>query len=331
MDNATIMVTGGTGSFGQAFIEHLLKDPIDKLIIYSRDELKQSEMRLSGLDDPRLRYFIGDVRDKDRLKRAMHGVDTVVHAAALKQVEACEYNINECTATNVYGSQNVVEAAIDSGVKKAILIGTDKACLPINAYGKSKALAESIFIQGNAYASGTKTRFSVTRYGNVIASRGSVIPIFLKQKATRSLTVTHPDMTRFWIELEEAAKFVFQALTDMRGGEIFVPRLPSCRVLDVAKAIAPECSIKYIGIRPGEKLHEVLVSKEESYHTLSQDGRFVILPSHNWFNRGKIDGAKTTGEYASHTNTDWLSVEDIRNLVGGLDENTLLAAKHWQR
>src|SRR5512143_1599403 len=248
--NQVVLITGGTGSFGKKFTQLLLNErPPKKIIIFSRDELKQHEMRVHGFDDPRLRYFIGDVRDRERLVRAMHGVDIVVHAAALKQVPACEYNPMEAIKTNIMGTANVVEAALDAGVKKVMTISTDKAVSPANLYGATKLAAEKLTVQSNAYAAGTATRYSCVRYGNVVGSRGSVVPLFLKQRESGRLTITDRRMTRFWLSLEQGVRFVIGCVDSMNGGEVFVPKIPSTRVLDLARAIAPDAQVEIIGIR----------------------------------------------------------------------------------
>src|SRR5262245_23906910 len=260
LDNLSVLVTGATGSFGKKFMEVVLREHRPRrLIVYSRDELKQHDMRTGGYDHPSLRYFLGDVRDLDRLRRAMNGVDVVVHAAALKQVPACEYNPFEAIMTNVMGGKNMIDAALDAGVKKVIALSTDKAVNPANLYGATKLCAEKLFVQSNAYSGAKGTRFSCVRYGNVVGSRGSVIPLFLKQRKTGTVTVTDPRMTRFWITLEQGVKFVVRCIDLMHGGEVFVPKIPSMNILDLVKVIAPECAIKEVGIRPGEKLHEVLI------------------------------------------------------------------------
>jgi UDP-N-acetylglucosamine 4,6-dehydratase len=320
--NVTVLITGGTGSFGKKFTEIMLRDyHPKKLIIFSRDELKQHEMRMSGFDHPGLRYFIGDVRDVDRLRRAMNGVDIVVHAAALKQVPACEYNPIEAIMTNIMGARNVVETALDTGVKKVIAISTDKAVNPINLYGATKLCAEKLFIQSNSYSRAYGTRFSCTRYGNVVGSRGSVIPLFLEQRRTGRVTVTDPRMTRFWITLEQGVRFVIRCIEQMHGGEIFVPKIPSMNIMDLVKAIAPDCEVDYIGIRPGEKLHEVLISEDEARHTLDVGDMFVIQPVHPWWRAENWVHGKPLPEgfrYASDTNSHWLSVDELRALVEGL-------------
>jgi len=315
-----ILVTGGTGSFGKEFIKIVLDEyhPA-KLIVFSRDELKQHEMRVAGYDHPSLRYFIGDVRDVDRLRRAMHGVNIVVHAAALKQVPACEYNPMEAIKTNILGSSNVVEAALDARVEKVLALSTDKAVNPVNLYGATKLAAEKLFVQSNAYAGGMATRFSCVRYGNVVGSRGSVVPIFLQQRGNGRLTVTDQRMTRFWLTLEQGVRFVIQRIEQMRGGEVFVPKIPSMNLVDLAKAIAPEAEIDFVGIRPGEKLHEVLISEDEARGTVEMEDMFVVQPSgalwfgHSWQQNGKTlpDGFL----YASNNNPQWLTVEQIREMV----------------
>src|ERR1700726_808766 len=260
-----VLVTGGTGSFGKKFVELMLRDcHPKKLIIVSRDELKQHDMRTSGFEHPSLRYFIGDVRDAGRLQRAFSGVTVAVHAAALKQVPACEYNPFEAIQTNIMGGRNVIDAAIDQGVRRILALSTDKAVNPINLYGATKLCAEKVFVQANAYAGARNTRFSCARYGNVVGSRGSVIPVFLEQRRRGKITITDPRMTRFWLTLEQGVKFVIRCLEQMHGGEIFIPKIPSMRLLDLAETVAPGCQVEYIGIRPGEKLHEVLVSEDES-------------------------------------------------------------------
>jgi UDP-N-acetylglucosamine 4,6-dehydratase len=294
------------------------------LIVFSRDELKQHEMRVAGFDHPSLRYFIGDVRDVDRLRRAMHGVHIVVHAAALKQVPACEYNPMEAIKTNILGSSNVVDAALDTGVEKVLALSTDKAVNPVNLYGATKLAAEKLFVQSNAYAGGMATRFSCVRYGNVVGSRGSVVPIFLQQRSSGRLTVTDPRMTRFWLTLEQGVRFVIRRIEQMRGGEVFVPKIPSMNLVDLAKAIAPEAQLEFVGIRPGEKLHEVLISDDEARGTVELDEMFVVQPSgalwfgHSWQEQGQLlpDGFL----YASNNNPQWLTVEQIREMVAPFEE-----------
>src|SRR5436309_12393526 len=260
-----VLVSGGTGSFGRKFVEVMLREcHPEKLVVFSRDELKQHDMRTTGFDDPTLRYFIGDVRDAQRLERALSGVSVVVHAAALKQVPACEYNPFEAIQTNIIGGRNVIDAAINQGVRRILALSSDKAVNPINLYGATKLCAEKMFVQANAYAGAQDTRFSCARYGNVVGSRGSVIPVFLEQRKRGRITVTDPRMTRFWITLEQGVKFVVGCMERMHGGEIFVPKIPSMKLIDMAQAVDPDCQIDCVGIRPGEKLHEVLVSEVES-------------------------------------------------------------------
>lgn len=321
-----VLVTGGTGSFGKKFIEIMLKDYHPKrLVIFSRDELKQHEMRAAGLEHSSLRYFLGDVRDQSRLERAFAGVTIVVHAAALKQVPACEYNPFEAVQTNVIGGRNVIDAAINQGVQRTLALSTDKAVNPINIYGATKLCAEKMFVQANAYAGAQDTRFSCARYGNVVASRGSVIPVFQQQKRTGRITLTDPRMTRFWLTLEQGVRFVITCIEQMHGGEIFVPKIPSMRLLDLAESIAPGCEIETIGIRPGEKLHEVLVSEDESRNTVEMDDRYVIQPSHSWWRRENWGAGKPLPEgfrYASDTNDRWLTGNKLHELIslGSIDE-----------
>jgi len=320
-----ILVTGGTGSFGKKFLQVMLEEiHPKKTIVFSRDELKQYEMQSSGYDHPSLRYFLGDVRDRDRLRRAMNGVDIVVHAAALKQVPACEYNPMEAVKTNIMGTSNVVEAALDAGVKKVLAISTDKAVNPVNLYGATKLAAEKLVIQSNAYAAGTATRYSCVRYGNVVGSRGSVVPVFLKQRQSGQLSITDARMTRFWLSLEQGVRFVIHCIEEMEGGEVFVPRIPSMKVIDLARAIAPQAQVNVIGIRPGEKLHEVLISEDESRNTVEMKDMFVVQPAealwfgYSWHEKGKLlpDGFR----YASDDNNDWLNIEGIRRLVAPFEE-----------
>lgn len=321
-----VLVTGGTGSFGKKMIKVLLEEfhPA-KIIVYSRDELKQHEMRVAGYDHPSLRYFIGDVRDQQRLRRAFHGVNLVVHAAALKQVPACEYNPMEAIKTNILGSSNVVDAALDAGVEKVIALSTDKAVNPVNLYGATKLAAEKLFVQSNAYAGGMATRFSCVRYGNVVGSRGSVVPIFIKQRQNGALTITDDRMTRFWISLEQGVRFTLRCTEQMYGGEVFVPKIPSTTITDLAHAIAPQAKVNIIGIRPGEKLHEVLISEDENRNTIELDDMFVVQPAealwfgHEWEKRGKTLPADF--RYASNTNDQWLSVEQIKKLVAPFETN----------
>jgi UDP-N-acetylglucosamine 4,6-dehydratase len=315
-----VLVTGGTGSFGKKFVEIMLAEyhPA-KLIIFSRDELKQYEMRLAGFNHPSMRYFIGDVRDVERLRRAMHAVNIVVHAAALKQVPACEYNPMEAIKTNILGSSNVVEAALDAGVKKVLALSTDKAVNPVNLYGATKLAAEKLIIQSNSYAGGMATRFSCVRYGNVVGSRGSVVPTFLQQRATGKLTITDERMTRFWLTLEQGVRFVIHCIEKMRGGEVFVPKIPSMRIIDLAKAIAPESSMEFVGIRPGEKVHEVLISEDESRSTVEMEDMYIVQPSANaWFGHDwQAEGEKLPSgfRFGSDNNPRWLDINQIRDMV----------------
>jgi UDP-N-acetylglucosamine 4,6-dehydratase (inverting) len=314
----SVLVTGGTGSFGKKFTEIMLCDFHPKrLIIFSRDELKQHEMRTNGLDDPSLRYFIGDVRDVDRLRRAMDGVDYVVHAAALKQVPSCEYNPFEAVKTNVNGAQNVIDAAIDMGVKKVVAISTDKAVNPVNLYGATKLCAEKIFVQGNSYAGTKGTRFCCVRYGNVIGSRGSVVPLFIEQMQNGKVTITDERMTRFWLTLEQAVEVVLKAFVYMQGGEIFVPKISSMKIVDLAKAIAPNCAIEMIGMRPGEKLHEMLITTEDGRHTVDYDGLYVILPQLSWWQTQNYKNAKDVVEGFNYTsnNNHWLMINELKRMV----------------
>ena len=327
LNNKTILITGGTGSFGKAFIGAVLKKyKPRKLIVYSRDELKQFEMRhlFSEKVYPALRYFIGDVRDRERLYRAFDGVDIVIHAAALKQVPAAEYNPMEAIKTNVLGASNVIDAAIDRGVKTVVALSTDKAVNPVNLYGATKLCSDKLFVAANNYSSARGPKFSVVRYGNVVGSRGSVIPFFLKAKKTGVLPITDKRMTRFWITLDQAVAFVMRSFEMMEGGEIFVPKIPSMNIMDLAKAVAPECKTSIVGVRPGEKLHEVMVTEDDARDTLDYPDRYVILPaSHDW-NRNlgdKLKGLKRCPDgfrYSSDGNKDWLTVAQLRTMINGL-------------
>lgn len=313
----TILVTGGTGSFGKKFVEQILRNEIKKVIVFSRDELKQYEMAQTFTDN-RIRYFLGDVRDKDRLYRAFEDVDIVVHAAALKQVPACEYNPFEAIKTNILGAQNVIEAALDRGVKRVIALSTDKAASPVNLYGATKLASDKLFVAANSYAGNKDIRFSVVRYGNVVGSRGSVVPLFKKLKNTGKLPITDERMTRFWITLDQGVQFVLDNLQRMQGGEIFIPKIPSMKVVDLAEAICPECEIEFIGIRPGEKLHEVMITEDDARQTLEFDDYYVIQPEFVWWNKEKMVGGKPLPEgfrYSSDTNTDWLTIDQLRRLI----------------
>jgi UDP-N-acetylglucosamine 4,6-dehydratase len=316
--DATILITGGTGSFGKKFTEIVLRDHSPrKLIVFSRDELKQHEMRLH-LKDPRLRYFIGDVRERSRLHRAVQGVDIIVHAAALKQVPSCEYNPFEAVKTNILGASNIIDVAIDAGVKQVMALSTDKAVNPINLYGATKLVAEKLFVQGNAYSGAGGTRFSCVRYGNVVGSRGSVIPVFQQQRATGRITITDERMTRFWITLEQGVRFVVKCIDLMRGGEVFVPKLPSMRIADLADVVAPRCEREIVGIRPGEKLHEVLISRDESRYTLEFEDMYLIQPVHPWWQIQDYPAARPMEEgtkFGSDTNGWWLSCEELSRII----------------
>ena len=325
LNDKTILITGGTGSFGKKCTEIILKKyKPKKLIIFSRDELKQFDMSqiFSFQKYPCMRYFIGDVRDKERLYRAFQGVDYVIHAAALKQVPAAEYNPFEAVKTNILGAENIINVSIDKGVKKVVALSTDKAANPINLYGATKLCSDKLFISGNSYVGREDTMFSVVRYGNVVGSRGSVIPFFLKQKETGVLPITDSRMTRFWITIEQGVNFVLDCLERMVGGELFVPKIPSMNIMDIAKAIAPECKTKIIGIRSGEKLHEVMVPKDEARRTLDFKKYYVIQPDFRFFaRRFKNKRGKPVPEdfeYNSGTNTWWLTVEELRKMIKAL-------------
>jgi UDP-N-acetylglucosamine 4,6-dehydratase len=319
-EKQSILLTGGTGSFGKHFCKIMLEKYHPKVIrIYSRDELKQHEMR-QKFGEECIRYFIGNVRDADRLKRAMEGVDIVVHAAALKQVPACEYNPLEAVKTNIHGAQNVIDAAIDTGVKKVVALSSDKAVNPVNLYGATKLCADKIFIHGNSYSGPRGTRFSCVRYGNVVGSRGSVIPLFREQQKIGNITITDKRMTRFWITLDQAVELVVNALCHMQGGEIFVPKIPSMKIMDLARAIAPECEIEVIGIRPGEKLDEVLITEEDGRNTVMFNGMYVIMPTYSWWAKQSYKKGKRLPDdfvYTSNNNDQWLSVDDLRRIIYG--------------
>ncbi|MCK6581051.1 MAG: UDP-N-acetylglucosamine 4,6-dehydratase (inverting) [Anaerolineae bacterium] len=323
--NRSILITGGTGSFGHKFIEIMLREYHPRrLVIFSRDELKQHDMRVAGYNHESLRYFIGDVRDRDRLYRAFNDIDIVVHAAALKQVPACEYNPFEAVATNILGARNVIDAAIDRGVKRVLAMSTDKATAPVNLYGATKLVSEKLFVQGNAYAGADGTRFSGVRYGNVVGSRGSVVPLFKKQAQEGTLTITDKRMTRFWITLEQGVRFVISCIELMQGGEIFIPKLPSLNIMDLARVVAPQANVEFIGIRSGEKLHESMISVDEARQALELEDRFVIQPDHGWWQsdhwaRGKKlpDGF----EYASDKNDHWLSEDEVRQMVASYEDD----------
>lgn len=321
-DDKIVLITGGTGSFGKSLVKLLINQTkVKKIIVFSRDELKQSNMQ-NEITDERLRFFLGDIRDLQRLERAFQGVEIVVHAAALKQVPTLEYNPFEAVKTNIIGSQNVIDAAIDCAVDKVLLISTDKAAQPVNLYGSTKLCAEKLFINGNSYAGG-KTKFSVVRYGNVIGSRGSIVETLLNCKNGEKVCLTDERMTRFWITLEQSHDLVIYALKNMAGGEIYIPKIPSMKLVDMFEALAPGVPRKIIGIRPGEKLHEVLLTCEEVRNAVELDKYFVILPEYsNVFNLEKYNkyleqGGKLAPDfsYHSHTNTDWITVDDLRILI----------------
>ncbi|TKB05599.1 UDP-N-acetylglucosamine 4,6-dehydratase (inverting) [Desulforhopalus sp. IMCC35007] len=319
--NKNILITGGTGSFGHTFLPMTLaKFNPKKIIIFSRDEMKQWEMAKLYGQDPRVRFFIGDVRDKERLHRALHGIDFVVHAAATKIVPTAEYNPFECVKTNINGAMNLIDACIDQGVKRVVALSTDKASSPCNLYGATKLASDKLFVAGNSYAGGNDTRFAVVRYGNVKGSRGSVIPFFMEQAKTGKLSITDPRMTRFMISLEKGVKLIWHAFQDMVGGEIYVKKIPSMNITDIAKAVAPNAQHEIIGIRPGEKLHEQMISPEDSYHTYEYPEHFKILPAiYQWSTDLKRikDGHKVPEgfSYASNTNTEWMDVETLQQWI----------------
>lgn len=317
LQDKTVLVTGGTGSFGKKFVRKALTLGVKKIIVFSRDELKQYEMK-QEFKDERIRFFIGDVRDKDRLYRAFDGVDIVIHAAAMKHVDACEYNPFEAVKTNIHGAQNIIDVAIDKGVEKVIALSTDKACSPINLYGATKLASDKLFIAANAYVGGKHTKFSVVRYGNVVGSRGSVVPFFKKMRETGVLPVTDERMTRFWITLDQGVQFVIDSLRRMHGGELFVPKIPSMKVMDLAKAIGPECEIEIVGIRPGEKLHEAMITQDDARHTVEFDDYYVIHPEFNWWSEEYEMGSKRLPDdfqYVSNENKYWLTIEELRELI----------------
>jgi UDP-N-acetylglucosamine 4,6-dehydratase len=320
LNGATILLTGGTGSFGTAFVERTLRDFPDTVVrIFSRDELKQSEMQARFSNHQNLRFFVGDVRNRDRLTRAMHGADIVIHAAAMKQVPACEYNPFEAVQTNILGSQHVVDAAIDTSVAKVVALSTDKAVNPVNLYGATKLCEEKIVVQGNAYASHSNTVLSCVRYGNVVGSRGSVVPLFRRQAAEGRLTITDERMTRFWITLDQSVDLVLFALEHAVGGEVFIPKIPSMKVTDLAEAMAPGLPVDIIGIRPGEKLHELLITADESRHAIDAGDVYVVLPEHPWWNDrpGWLDGKPVADgfAYTSDTNEWWLDVQELADCL----------------
>ena len=321
LDDSSILITGGTGSFGKEFIRNILrKSRPRRVIVYSRDEWKQSEMQADPeFQDKSVRFFLGDVRDKDRLCLAMRDVDYVIHAAALKQVPAAEYNPHEFIKTNVNGATNIVEAAIEAKVKRVVALSTDKAVNPVNLYGATKLCSDKVFIAANSYAGVGGTTFSVVRYGNVVGSRGSVIPLFQKQRESGSITITNPDMTRFLITLQQGVDFVLSSLKNMVGGELFVPKIPACTVSDLANVLAPDCEKNIIGLRPGEKMHEILIPSDEARNVLEFDDHFVIQPVQAfWGNKIGILGGVSCSEgfhYASNQNCECFSIEELTDLL----------------
>lgn len=329
LNNKVILITGGTGSFGNRFVDYILEHyRPKKLIIYSRDEFKQFNMRNRLMKhDAVMRYFVGDVRDKARLRRAFDGVDYVIHAAAMKQVPACEYNPNEAIKTNIHGAVNVIEAALDTEVKRVVALSTDKAVNPINLYGGTKLVSDKLFIAANAYSGLKDTRFAIVRYGNVAGSRGSVIPFFrsLVDEGKTELPITDFEMTRFWISLEQGVQLVIKALAESSGGETFIAKIPSFKITDLAKAMLPNCTLKEVGIREGEKLHEVMITKEDSLYTYEYEKHFIIYPHMSWWLSEKVvPGGKPVEqgfEYSSGTNKQWLSVEDLRELLDNVFEH----------
>ncbi|MBR5761836.1 UDP-N-acetylglucosamine 4,6-dehydratase (inverting) [Lachnospiraceae bacterium YSD2013] len=331
LNNKVILVTGGTGSFGKAFTKYVLTnyDP-KKIIIYSRDEFKQFIMQNDFKKEfpdkfSKLRFFIGDVRDRERLTRAMEGVDYVIHAAALKQVPACEYNPAEAIKTNIHGAMNVIDAALDTGVKKVVALSTDKAVNPVNLYGGTKLVSDKLFIAANAYAGSKDINFSIVRYGNVAGSRGSVIPFFYDkiQKGEKDLPITDYRMTRFWISLQQGVELVIKALKDAKGGETFISKIPSFKITDLAEAMLPGCNKPEVGIREGEKLHEIMVTVEDSMTTYEYDKHFIVYPQMVFQERATVlPGGKKVPEgfsYSSGNNTEWLTVEEIRELLKTID------------
>lgn len=342
LNDSTILVTGGTGSFGRRFIRQTLQrfNP-KKLIIFSRDEMKQEQMARDLGDDERLRFFLGDVRDKDRLQRACQGVDYIIHAAALKIVPTAEYNPFECIKTNVFGAMNVIDCAINAGVKRVVALSTDKACNPINLYGATKLCSDKLFVGGNVYAGRGETRFVVVRYGNVLGSRGSIVPLFRSLAATGAeIPVTHKDMTRFIITLDQGVDMVFEALDDSLGGEIYVKKIPSMRVMDIAKILAPHCKIKIVGIRPGEKLHEQMINKEDARFTYEYEGYYKIFPqlrspdllSTKIEERDSpIRSGKQCEEgfsYSSDTNNSWMTPEELLAAIEGEDSSARVGQEY---
>jgi UDP-N-acetylglucosamine 4,6-dehydratase len=328
IDGKSILVTGGTGSFGKCFVETILRDHRPaRVVVFSRDELKQHEMRsrppFDTLGEETIRYFVGDVRDRPRLMQAFRGVDLVIHAAALKQVPACEYNPFEAVKTNIVGAENIIDVAIERGVERVVALSSDKACNPVNLYGATKLCSDKLFVTGNSYAGRSPTRFSVVRYGNVVGSRGSVVPFFLRKRHEGTLPITHPEMTRFWITLDQGVELVLKSLERMRGGEIYVPKIPSMRITELAKAVAPNAEQVVVGIRPGEKLHEMMISGDDARHTREFDDHYVIEPDFVWWEKGPRSEGKTCAEgfqYTSDTNNSWLTHEELRAMIRPIAE-----------
>jgi len=335
LDNKTVLITGGTGSFGKKFIETILaRYPlVKKIIIFSRDELKQSNLKQKypEKDYPQLRFFIGDVRDKDRLRRVCEGVDTIIHAAAIKQVDTAEYNPTECIRTNIEGAENVIHAALDCNAKDVIALSTDKACAPINLYGATKLVSDKLFTAANNIRGSRDIKFSIVRYGNVMGSRGSVIPFFISKKQEGSLPITHPEMTRFNISLQAGVDMVIYALNHHLGGEIFIPKIPSYRILDIAEAISPGCKTNIVGIRPGEKLHEEMITDTDSLNTIDLGKYYAILPSvsftcteEDYLLHHKSSKVPLGFRYNSGTNESWESVDSLRKLIKNhIDDNLI--------
>lgn len=326
LDDKVVLITGGTGSFGKKFIETILDryPDVKKIVIFSRDELKQSDLRMKypSADFPQLRFFIGDVRDKDRIKRACEGVDVIIHAAAIKQVDTAEYNPTECIRTNIDGAENVIHAALECGVKDVVALSTDKACAPINLYGATKLVSDKLFTAANNIKGSKDVRFSVVRYGNVMGSRGSVIPFFMKKKSEGVLPITHEDMTRFNISLQDGVNMVMYAIKHHLGGEIFVPKIPSYRILDIAEAIAPNCEKITVGIRPGEKLHEEMITDTDSLNTIDLGEYYAILPSvsfnyeqKDYLNHHEAVRVPFGFKYNSGTNTEWETVDSLAKKI----------------
>lgn len=320
LDGKTVLVTGGTGSFGKKFVRHILDNSkVGKIIVFSRDELKQYEMAQGYEEESRIRFFIGDVRDRERLYRAFNGVDYIVHAAALKHVPIAEYNPIEAIKTNVDGAQNIIDAAIDRGVKRIIALSTDKACAPINLYGATKLVSDKLFVAANAYSGAADTRFAVVRYGNVVGSRGSVVPFFkrLAQETTGPIPITDERMTRFWITLDQGVEFVVSSLEQMHGGELFVPKIPSMKVIDLAEAVAPGREMQIVGIRPGEKIHEDMISSTDARVTVDMGKYFVVQPEQDWWKNDRYKGKAVPDEfqYSSDSNDDWLDIPSLQKMI----------------